>query len=154
MTETREFDDAFREYFDVETGSWKDSLTTVKKNIKKMTYEAMGVNIGIASNGVDGARALWNAKYKDLGFRFLSIVYESSSDNFREELERDMDLLIHLDFEQLHNEIEGCGHGSSPYVVYVVWKPWPLHLQQNWVQESWGGEEGEGGEGEEGEEGW
>ena len=114
------FNDAFRDDIEPETGGWKDSLTTVKKKISKMTSGSDGMWIGIASNGVDGARARWNAKYKGLGMRYMAIAYSTSSDHFRKEMESDL-----VDFygEQLDNKVDGGGggHGSAPYVVYVAW---------------------------------
>jgi hypothetical protein len=114
------FNDAFRDDIDPETGGWKDSLTTVKKKISKMTSESDGMWIGIASNGVDGARARWNAKYKGLGMRYMAIAYETSSDHFRKEMERDL-CEFYGDYVDNEKGGGGGGHGSAPYVVYVAW---------------------------------
>ena len=114
------FNDAFRQDIQPEKGGWKDSATAVRKKISKMTSGSDGMWIGIASSGVDGARGRWNAKYKGLGMRHMAIVYETSSDHFRKEMEAD---LVQFYSEHLDNVNEGGGggHGSAPYVVYVTW---------------------------------
>lgn len=118
------FDDALRADVHPETGGWKESSTAVRKKISQLTSGSKGMWIGIASNGTDGARGRWNVKYKDHHMRHMAIVYHTSSDHFRKEMEADLVGFYGLKpkgYLDNVNEGGGGGHGSAPYVVYVAW---------------------------------
>eukprot|EP00030_Apusomonadida_sp_AF-17_P003788 a367441_4.p3 GENE.a367441_4~~a367441_4.p3 ORF type:complete len:136 (-),score=21.49 a367441_4:13-378(-) len=115
------FDEAFRSDIAAEHGGWRDVLSSVRRKVSALTTGHDRMWIGIASNEVDGLRARWNAKYRDLGMRSIAAVYITGSDAFRKNLEADL-----VDFyeAELDNEVGGGGGpvGAPPYTVYVAWK--------------------------------
>jgi len=119
------FDSAFRHDVSPVSGGWSDSASTVRHVVSGLTRGSRGMWIGIASQGVDGARGRWNAKYKALGMKHMAVVYQTSSDSFRKKMESDLTEFYGLveNGGHLDNKCEGGGggHGSGPYVVYVAW---------------------------------
>jgi hypothetical protein len=115
------FDDAFRRDIEPVSGGWRAVNSTARRKIAGLVRGSRNFWIGIASNGVDGVRARWNAKYKGLGMDSIAIVYETTSDSFRKNIEDD---LIEFFEDSCDNKVAGGGggYGSAPYAVYVAWR--------------------------------
>ena len=115
------FGDALRSDIEPASGGWRAESSTVRRKVSALVRDSRNFWIGIASNGIDGVRARWNAKYKGLGMDSIAIVYETTSDSFRKNIEDDL-----IDFFQdsCDNKVAGGGggHGSAPYAVYVAWR--------------------------------
>ena len=120
MIEMVEFDKAFRHDISPITGGYLQVQTNVRRSISGLTRDATAFWIGIASDGEKGCRRRWNDKYKARGMRKMARVYETSSDDFRKNMEAEL-----IDFYEEHAENEtgggGGGTGKPPYSVYVVW---------------------------------
>ncbi len=117
----KSFDDAFRHDIDPFSGGWRVAAPSVKRSISQLTRDASKFWIGIASNGDEGCRTRWNAKYKGLGMKSIATVYRTDSDDFRRDME---DELIDFYKEHCDNIARGGGgpRGTPPYTVYVAWK--------------------------------
>lgn len=80
--------------------------------------------IGIASNGDQGVRNRWNEKYRKRGYSEMCIVYSTSSDDHRKQIEKALVTAL-WDMERLDNEIGGGGGPASQnnqYSVYLALK--------------------------------
>jgi hypothetical protein len=88
--------------------------------LRRLTNGSKKFWVGIASNKRQGCEARWNDKYKKLGMTDMAPLYETSSDDFRKNIESLLTTLC----EDCENPIDGGGgpRGISPYLVYVVWK--------------------------------
>lgn len=119
------FSSAFRADVTPSTGGWRDERETVRRKVSALTRDFRSMWIGIASQGANGVQGRWNAKYKDLGMKNIAIVYLTTSDSFRKNLEDDLTDFYGLKSNGglLDNEVlgGGGGYGSPPYAVYVAW---------------------------------
>eukprot|EP01040_Poterioochromonas_malhamensis_P009280 gene9280-10072_t len=120
MADKIAFDDAYRYDIEPSSGGWREATEQVKRKVSALTRGYHSMWIGITSGGVDGVRERWNNKYKRLGMAHVAAVYETSSDNFRRNMETE---LINFYKDHVDNERDGGGgsNGSPPYVVYVAW---------------------------------
>ena len=119
-----DFDVAFNGRHEPETGGYIVAQPDVIKDIKRLTKHRRGKFwIGKTSGGEEGCRNRWNAKYRSDKMNKMTIVYESSSQNFASDMEGDM---IDEFWDEIKNEVRGSPGGlaedNPPYVVYIAWK--------------------------------
>jgi hypothetical protein len=118
---TTKFNDAWKDNVEVLKGGWKNQLSTARNKFQRHTKYGTQKYIGIASNAKKGCIERWNNTHKKGGLNRMMALYETTSDDFRRNMEIN---LIDLLFDDLENERRGGGGnvGNPPYIVYCVWK--------------------------------
>lgn len=115
------FREAYRTDLKPTTGIWNEKSETVKRKVSAWTRNYNSMWIGITSNGEKGLRQRWNDKYKGLGMTQIAAVYETSSEEFRRKMEKE---LTEFYKEHADNVAPGGGGrnaGNPPLLVYVAW---------------------------------
>lgn len=130
MADTTTFNAAWSKKSEPVTGGWNVAFEKVKEKLFKKfrTYPAAtNIWVGIASTTTDGCEHRWNAKYKAMHLDYMAPLYQTTSDDFRKNMESQ---IITWSKEkpgnkiELENEIKGGGGpvGTPPYYVYVAFR--------------------------------
>ena len=119
-----DFDVAFDDSHDPQTGHYIVAQPDVIKYIKRLTKHRRGKFwIGKTSGGEEGCGKRWSGKYKSDKMNKMTIVYESSSQDYACGMEEEMTRQFRKEIK--NKNIGGGGDwakDNNPYVVYIAWK--------------------------------
>eukprot|EP00731_Ephydatia_muelleri_P006213 Em0003g461a len=110
------FDNAYRSDVEPSRGHWNETATEMIQRIDDLLRGSNNRWIGITSDGKEGIRRRWNAKYRELKMKHIAWVYSTDSDKYRQNAESDLTHHYHLKSET-DEEDRVCPSSSTTTVV-------------------------------------